>query len=535
MRIQVVEGENVVHDQTYAESLVRVGSHDQCSVHLADLRVAPQALTLIKQQDGSWVLETSSMGGAEASLNGHRITAVSPVADGDEILLLDYRLKILLDAQPVVPARPAASSDDISRIRQYPLPQGSVVLKERDSIRLGPEERSRLSELAFGLRTCDDMPKLMALVLQSLLDTFHGSRAWMGARRSDYGRLEFVEGKSAAGGVGGESPLIETVTYRCLERNQCICGRLRDHRDVGSFLAVPLIGSRGRLGLLYVDAKPRGTRYGQRHLEYLMMVQSLVAVQLEAVFREQVRLHEAISIGEQSFVRQVQARLDPTNVPDWDGYHLAAYGKSGTDRVGDVYDVMKLPNGMMALMFAHASGAPSRVAMAMTEVRAAFRIGGLHADPPHTLLRELNWILHDDRSPCAMTCIAVIINPKTGVAQYATAGDVGAVVIDPRGEVRSWYDPAAVALGTQKSANYTSRIERILPRETVVCYSPGCLNVCNAEGVDLGRQGFLDTLCDGFGLPPATVLDELATDLAAYFRNGAQPDDITVLLLRRAG
>lgn len=534
MRIQVLEGDNVLHDETYAEGLVRVGSHDECTLHLADLRIAPQALTLFHQPDGTWIIESSSMG-AEAYLNGHKITAASPVADGDEIELLDYRLKILLDAEPIPLPPSSGPSEDISRIRQYPLPAGAVVLKEDDAIRLGPGERSRLSELAFQLRSCDDIPKLMGLALRMLLETFRGARAWMGARRSDYGRLEFVEGKSAAGNLGGESPLIETVTYRCLERTQFICARVRDSKDMGSFMAVPLIGSRGRVGLLYVDAMPRGTRYGQRHLEHLMMIQSLVAVQLEAVFREQARLQEAIAIGEQSFVRQVQARLDPTSVPNWNGYHLAVYGKAGADRVGDVYDVMKLPNGMMALLMAHATGEPSRVAMAMTEVRAAFRIGGLHADPPHTLLRELNWILHDERSPCAMACVAVIINPKTGVAQYATAGDIGAVVIDARGEIRSLLDPDAAALGSQKAPTYRSKIERMGPTESLVLYSPGCLNVCDGEGIQLGRQGFLDALCDGFGLPATTVLEELATDLAAFFKDGRQPDDITILLLRRMG
>ena len=65
-------------------------------------------------------------------------------------------------------------------------------------------------------------------------------------------------------------------------------------------------------------------------------------------------------------------------------------------------------------------------------------------------------------------------------------------------------------------------------------FTCGCTTLCDESGAALTRERFVEALCDGFGLAPANILDEIQTDLAGFFKHGRQPDDITILLVQRS-
>jgi serine phosphatase RsbU (regulator of sigma subunit) len=298
-------------------------------------------------------------------------------------------------------------------------------------------------------------------------------------------------------------------------------------------MAVPLITRRGRLGLIYINSAAESVTYDTPELDELCLYAALIARQLEAIVAEQVKLQEAIAAGELSFVREIQARMDPTNVPQWEQLQLAVYCKPGLDRTGDVYDVMRLPNGLAAFLTAHAEASATRAALAMAEVRAIFRMASMHADPPHVVLRALNWILHNQHDPCLLHCAVIVMNPKTGAAEYATAGRIGAMIVDQGGESRPLADPAIPPIGQRHDYALPSRPERLQDDETLVFYTPGCRTVADASGQPLGDHRVVQAFCDGFGQSAAEALDEVLSDLRAFFKDGRQSDDITLLVVHR--
>ena len=55
----------------------------------------------------------------------------------------------------------------------------------------------------------------------------------------------------------------------------------------------------------------------------------------------------------------------------------------------------------------------------------------------------------------------------------------------------------------------------------------------NEDRTPLTEDRFLESLCDAFGMPARTALDETLTDLNTYSERGYQPADVTVLLAHR--
>ena len=255
--------------------------------------------------------------------------------------------------------------------------------------------------------------------------------------------------------------------------------------------------------------------------------------QLEAIIHELLDHRAKLAADELTLLHQIQAQLDLRSVPQWPELQIAAYAKPGLKEAGDVYDIMRLPNGLAAVMIGRIHASTARAALAMAEVRSAFRIAGLHADPPHIQLKALNWLLYDEKEPCVLDVAILVTNPKTGAAEFCTGGAIGAVVIDPRGNSRSLVDAERPAVGTTKGYEYASSSERLRVGETLALFSPGCCTTENIEGEPIGAERFQDALCDGFGQSASVALDDLVSDQAAFLKNGRPPADITILLVRR--
>jgi len=532
MQVLVHDGHEVIRNLQFEDSAVSIGSQADCAIYLPDMRVAMQQAVLVPIPGGGWMLDSVDLT-HKTILNGRQVVTRTEVEHGDEIIISNFLLKVFHEYQGDVEITKTATREEVSRIRQYPLPPGSLLRKPNEPFTIPCGVERQFARFGFELRDCTDMSKLMELTLKTLLDVFDARLVWFGARRQDYGRLEFVEGRSAEGTTTIEPSSLETYTYRCLERTQFIVVPRSDEEHTRSAMAVPLVSQRGRLGVLYVDSKPDSGIFDLGHLDLLCLYSAAVAVQLEAIVQEQIRLQEAIRAGELSFIREIQDRLDPTNVPQWDQLQFAVYCKPGLDHAGDVYDVMRMPNGLATFFIAHVSGPPTRTAMALVEMRAAFRVAALHADPPPVLLREINWLLGDDRTPCSAVGCAIVINPKTGAAEYATAGGIGAIVVDDCGEPKPLAEPGLPDLGSIKNYAYTSRSLRIMPEETLVLYTPGAFAVRNEQGQALGQARLTEALCDGFGIPASDSLNNLLTDLGGHFKQGRQPDDITFVFMHR--
>lgn len=519
--------------------MVNFGSSPECNVYLPDIRIADEHFRLCRQADQSWCLtlcpvpDDSPAAFTRIYINALEAPDGTLIKHNDEILLGRYVLNVFTDESDATAPR-AAVLEDAAKIRAHPLPGGALIHANPDFDITIPAGLARdITAFSFEIHDCQDMSALLVATVTAIARQFKTRLVWMGARRHGYGRLEFVESRLANGRAGGDPPRLETYVYRCVDRGQHLCCPEYDMPGIGSALAVPLRGSRSILGMLYLDRAVDDAPFGAEHLDLLTIMSSCVGRQLELVIRDQIKLQEAIVAGERSFMRELQSVMDPTNVPNWDGLQIAVFCRPGLDSAGDIYDVMRLPNGLASFFCGRVFGSPTTAALAMAEVRSAFRFACLHADPPHILLRALNWLLHDPKHPANLSSVGIIMNPNTGAMQFATCGSIGGVVVGQRGQVRSLTMANVPEVGAVKDQTFESSAGRLQEGESIVLYTPGCLTVADRAGEALGETRFVEVLADGFGQPASIALNDLLSDLKAFFQEGRQPDDITIMVVHR--
>jgi len=512
-----------------------VGAHSANTVQLADTDIGDYHAMILPIGDESeeWLYQPTTPDDG-TKINGEPVAGPQPLDDGDIIEITHFQLKFILDQAPELELPEPSDLDELAKIKQFPLPERAEVRRGDEDITLSSEMQERLARFGLKLRLCQDFAQLLEETLDFLVPEIGARMVWMGVRRNPSAKLEFVAGKSEKGRLTTEPAMFDCFEYRCLSRRQYIRLPKTPDADTQSALAVPIVGEKGTLGLIIANTRRRTRVFDESDFGFLVIISRFVASQLEAIIGEHIALRHRLAGGELAFLREVQEKLDPTDVPNWPGIQLSAFAKPGSVRGGDIYDITRLPNGLAAFLLGSISGSTARTALAMTEVRTAFRIAAMHADPPHVQFKAMNWLFQTDSEPCKLAAVLLVMNPKTGAAEFSVAGNVGAIVVDDKGEARVLHDPNVPPLGETRNFDYKPARARIKPGELLALFSPGCRLVKNAAGAELGEESLISSISDGFGQPASTAMDDLKVDLAPYLRQGVAEDDVTIMLVRRA-
>jgi serine phosphatase RsbU (regulator of sigma subunit) len=537
MRILVKEHDSVVVDLSFTdEDEVTIGSQPDCSVHLPDARVSPQNVLLTPTEEGRWLIENLDPGN-RVMLNSHVLTDRVALHHDDEVVLHDFALRVYLEGElsRQVVEEPELNAEELAKIREFPLPAGSLVRRHPEPVNVTRTQLERVAHLSLSVSQYRDIHDWVENSLNLLLDVFDARGAWVGIRRHPRGELDVQGGKLSNGQPCDLNPIIELLRYRCVERLQHICvRRVREHEYITSAMAVPLVGKRGALGMAYVDRRQKAARFRTSDLDLLSVVGAHLSAKLEDVLAAHEQRTAELSSTEISVVHAIQEHLDPKASPGLENLKLAAYSRSGQENPGDVYDVMKHPDTQIAaLLLGHVNATGALLALSMARLHSTFRVGFLHNDPPHALARALNWLMYDERDPSTVDAVFLAIHPQSGRLKYARAGKIGAFIVNADGQPRALQAADAPAIGQARNFEYVSYMEQLTPGETLALYTRGTASCTNAEDQRFGEHRFISLICDGFCQPPATTLQDVTTELGAFFEEGRHPDDISIVLLHR--
>jgi serine phosphatase RsbU (regulator of sigma subunit) len=243
--------------------------------------------------------------------------------------------------------------------------------------------------------------------------------------------------------------------------------------------------------------------------------------------QERQRIEQELRVA-----RLIQQTLLPKSLPGLPGYDMAAYYQPAREVGGDFYDFLEIEDGCLGLVVGDVSGkgVPAAIVMAITRtmLHAAYRLG---SPAPGEILHQVNNILHPDIPPnMFVTCLAAILDSRTGRLQYANAGHDLPYVRHASGvsELRA----TGMPLGLMPDMSYEEKEITLEPGESILLYSDGLV-----EAHDSQREMFgLPRMQEFVGAHPggASLIDFLLAELEQFTgEDWEQEDDIVLLTLQR--
>jgi serine phosphatase RsbU (regulator of sigma subunit) len=264
---------------------------------------------------------------------------------------------------------------------------------------------------------------------------------------------------------------------------------------------------------------------------------------LETVYRE--GLERELEIG-----RQIQQSFLPAQLPEVEGWEIAACFRSAREVAGDFYDAFLLPNGQLACVLGDVCGKGVGAALFMTLFRsliratltsACFRDEVLPLLTPAEALAQAvaftNRYVVETHGEEGIFCALFVgvLDPATGCLAYANCGsDPPLLVSDGVARAELW--PTGPVVGILEMATFAVRELSLGPGDTLVAYTDGVIDALNEAGVPFDMAGLHAALAAGSGEHPMgarTLVAQVEARVKAHIGGASPFDDITLIALGR--
>ncbi len=300
-------------------------------------------------------------------------------------------------------------------------------------------------------------------------------------------------------------------------------------------LAIPLISQGELIGVLNLGQRLSEQDYSayDRKLLSDLATQAAPAVRVAQLVREQqaaIQERERIE-QELQVARLIQQTLLPKELPELPGWQVAAYYQPARAVGGDFYDFFPFEDGRLGVVIGDVTDKGIPAALVMATTRSILRSAAQRLVSPGTALEHANDLLYPD-IPARMfvTCLYAILDPSTGLLQYANAGHD--LPYRWRGDKVNELRATGMPLGLMPGMTYEEKQTFLEPGDSVLFYSDGLAEAHNPQREMFGFPRLMALLGQ---INDNKVIDVLLGELAAFTGpDWEQEDDVTLVTLQRA-
>jgi phosphoserine phosphatase RsbU/P len=408
------------------------------------------------------------------------------------------------------------------------------------------EELSVLNELALDIGSTLDLDRIMRRIVQRALRV---SRAEEGVitivddAASEPCLRTIVRTRSGDAGRQGMHPPDALIGWMQLNLKATILDlRAPDSRfdgvrwpdGVQSALVVPLV-VRGRLtGMMTLYNKEREGCFTEEDRRLLSIIASQSAQVLEnARLLEDERAHARMQ-EEVRLARRMQLSLLPASAPVIPGLDVAGTSIPAREVGGDYFDFVKMNEGRWALAVGDVVGKGLPAALLMANLQATLRahLGANCTDVSACLARVNDQLCHSTQAGTFASLVLAVIEPETGIIDYANAGHNRPLLTRRDGAVET-LSLGGLVLGVKSGIGYEAGTVRLADGDMLVMFSDGV-----TEAMDAGRSEFGDDSLEAIvrqrnNSSSAGMIDRLLASVQQHVGDAEAHDDLTLVICRK--
>jgi serine phosphatase RsbU (regulator of sigma subunit) len=302
-------------------------------------------------------------------------------------------------------------------------------------------------------------------------------------------------------------------------------------------LAVPVVGRRGRLGVLALaEREVRGgtAPFAATDGETLALYASQAAVALENATLHREALEQERTERELQLAAAIQQQLLPTAIPSPPGFDIAARSLPSRRVGGDVYDFITTPDGLF-FMLGDVAGKGVPAALMAASLQAAVRLLVQGSPDLSQLTQKLHQHLLASTPDSKFATVFMGTLRSGGEVEWVSAGHNPVVLVSATGRCE-YLNAVGPPLGLLPDVSYPSRTAVLEPGAVLLAYTDG-LSEAPApgdDGPDFGLAGIAKLAVERRGEPMERLVAGLFDAVEAHTGGAPPHDDRTVLAVRRA-
>ncbi len=302
-----------------------------------------------------------------------------------------------------------------------------------------------------------------------------------------------------------------------------------DHLDTPAATGPPMLGKElpiwGSVVTRFKD--PDGNTFGLVSFDELTHA-------FEAQRRAEAEKQEAERrlAQELEIAKQVQARLFPQESPPLRTLEYAGVCLQARQVGGDYYDFLALGEGRLGLVIGDIAGKGMAAALLMANLQANLRSQcAVALDQPERLLRSVNQLFCENTADSAYaTLFFAEYDDATGRLRYANCGHLCALLLRHDSTLER-LESTCTVVGLFKEWDCAVGESALYPGDTLVLYTDGVTEACDASGDEYGEARLLEALHRHRKYPSQTLLVALVEEVRTFSPH-EQQDDITLMVAK---
>lgn len=519
--------------------LARIGRSSTCEVHIADASVSRRHAEILRRDDRFFIHDLGSHNGTR--VNGAEVHASVEIAPGDCVEVGNVALRVT--AEP--PGTPVQVPAEVRVGTSAQLRADRLIEAHAREERGAPPLVAWLVAAGQLLvmprpleETCDEILELVARAVPA-------TRHVLMLRDETSGDLRQVSARHRGGRPDQPLALSRSIVGRVLEECTSVltADALHDPRFSGqqsvvvqgvrSAMAVPLFDNRSVLGLVYVDSQDFAVAFTPQQLEALTLLANMAAVKISnarLLADEQARRWMAHELA--AAARIQRGMLAPA--PGVAGWQVEACLEPCHEVGGDLYDCRVTGDERLVFQVGDVAGKGMGAALLMSSFLASSRVLYPSCDDPGVLATRLGAIVGEHGDPGRfVTGFLGCLDLHAGSLSYVNAGHPAALLLHGGG-IRP-LESNGVPFGVLPGCTYEALTTEIPPGATLAVYSDGIPEAqCGEEMFEDMRLH--EALLAAVAAPDlADMRREVLARLDAFLGDAPRSDDVTLLLIRRAG
>lgn len=512
---------------------ITLGRATDCTIPIKDRYLSRKHAEII-YASGAWaVRDCGSVNGT--LLNGTKLTAVTPLKPGDRIVLGDS--EVIFEPDDAITSQSQLIALDSNSHAK------NLAIKMQDAVVADSARTGVMASLALEFIEDRPMDQLFDFILDRVVDLLHPSRCALALlgddkafetvhlRRSDAtDSLDLYISRTLLGEVIEERSVVsfvDTSQDEKLARAESIVAQ-----NIRSAVCAPLLVGEQVLGVLYLDFQANRGAVTQDDVRLIAQIARFAAVKLETTRLREESIAKAKLDEELRTAYVIQSKLLPAQLPIIAGYSFAGMNKPARGVSGDYYDVVVRPDGRMYFIIADVSGKGITAALVMASVATAFNIFTRTDPAPADLVREMNLTLSPKTAPTKfVTVVCGVLDPKTGVIEFANAGHVPPLIVSKSGVQQM--TTTDMVVGLFGHATYRNQTVTLGPGDSMVLFTDGVTEAENEAEEQLGMAPVVTLVQTLHRTAAPAILDAIETHVHTFSGDAPSTDDVTMMALTR--
>lgn len=251
---------------------------------------------------------------------------------------------------------------------------------------------------------------------------------------------------------------------------------------------------------------------------------------------EKERLKQELMVA-----REMQFKLLPPRVPQFDGCEFYAYCSPALEVGGDYYDFIKLADGSQCVVIGDVSGKGISAAFYMAEVKGIVMALARECSSPKELLVRINAIIKGEMDKRVYITMAALAVSENKTVRYVRAGHTPLAKRQHAisGYYTEYLQPRGLGIGLVKSEHFEKSLEQVEweynAEDVYVLFTDGLNEAQNNAKDEFGMERIQHLMNGMYNCNAEEIVGTMLRKVSEFSEGCAQHDDLTLIALVTQG